>query len=164
MQLSRLSRTTSISNSFQPSKDSSISNSSVGERSNPLRQISSNSSVLYAIPPPLPPRVNDGRITQGKPSWLCTCRASSMLWAIAERGVSRPIRFMARSKRSRSSALSIASLLAPINSTPNRSRIPSRTRSSVQFSAVCPPIVGNKASGRSLSMILATVGHSTGSM
>ena len=46
MQLSALSRTTSISYSFQPSKDSSISNSLVGEASIPRLQISSNSSGL----------------------------------------------------------------------------------------------------------------------
>ena len=46
MQLSLESRTTSISNSFQPSRDSSISNSVVGERSSPRRQMVSNSSAL----------------------------------------------------------------------------------------------------------------------
>ncbi|MNI27173.1 hypothetical protein D3C73_808980 [compost metagenome] len=46
MQLSALSRTTSISNSFQPSNDSSISSSLVGEASRPRRQMVSNSSAL----------------------------------------------------------------------------------------------------------------------
>ncbi len=46
IQLSALSRTTSISYSFQPSSDSSISNSLVGEASRPRRQIVSNSSAL----------------------------------------------------------------------------------------------------------------------
>ncbi len=46
MQLSLLSRTTSISYSFQPISDSSISSSLVGERSRPRVQISSNSSRL----------------------------------------------------------------------------------------------------------------------
>ena len=46
MQLSLESRTTSISNSFQPSSDSSISSSVVGERSSPRWQIVSNSSRL----------------------------------------------------------------------------------------------------------------------
>ena len=46
MQLSALSRTTSISNSFQPIRLSSISSSLVGERSRPRLQISSNSSPL----------------------------------------------------------------------------------------------------------------------
>ena len=46
MQLSRLSRTTSISNSFQPSTDSSISTSLVGEASMPRSTISMNSDLL----------------------------------------------------------------------------------------------------------------------
>ena len=46
MQLSFLSRTTSISYSFQPINDSSISSSLVGDRSRPRAQISSNSSRL----------------------------------------------------------------------------------------------------------------------
>ena len=45
-ELSFLSRTTSISNSFQPSKDSSMSSSLVGDKSSPRPQISSNSSLL----------------------------------------------------------------------------------------------------------------------
>ena len=46
MQLSFLSRTTSISNSFQPIRDSSMSSSWVGEASSPRLQISWNSSML----------------------------------------------------------------------------------------------------------------------
>ena len=46
MQLSLWSRTTSISNSFQPISDSSISSSLVGEASRPRSQISTNSSRL----------------------------------------------------------------------------------------------------------------------
>ena len=68
MQLSTQSRTTSISNSFQPSSDSSINNSLVGDKSNPRSHISLNSSWLYAIPPPLPPSVKEGLIIQGNPS------------------------------------------------------------------------------------------------
>ena len=65
MQLSLESRTTSISYSFQPSKDSSIRSSFVGDASSPLSHIAINSSRLYAIPPPLPPIVNDGRMIAG---------------------------------------------------------------------------------------------------
>ncbi len=46
MQLSAWSRTTSISNSFQPSTDSSISTSCTGEARRPLPTSSSNSSLL----------------------------------------------------------------------------------------------------------------------
>ena len=45
-QLSALSRITSISNSFQPSRDSSISTSLTGERSSPRVTMVSNSSLL----------------------------------------------------------------------------------------------------------------------
>ena len=46
MQLSARSRTTSISNSFQPMRDSSIRSSLVGEASRPRLQMVSNSSAL----------------------------------------------------------------------------------------------------------------------
>ena len=46
MQLSSLSRTTSISNSFQPITDSSISTSWSGEASRPRATMVSNSSRL----------------------------------------------------------------------------------------------------------------------
>ncbi len=65
---------------------------------------------------------------------------------------------------SRSSALSIASREAPIISTPNFSSTPSRARSSAQLSAVCPPMVGSSASGRSFSMMRATICQVIGSM
>ena len=81
-----------------------------------------------------------------------------------ERADPRPIRVIAALNFSRSSALSIAFFVAPIISTSNLLSMPSRARSSAQFSAVCPPIVGSSASGRSRSMILATIGHVMGSM
>ena len=65
MQLSLRSRTTSISNSFQPTTDCSTRISLVGEASSPLSQISMNSSLFQATPPPLPPRVNEGRMITG---------------------------------------------------------------------------------------------------
>ena len=70
-----------------------------------------------------------------------------MLCAMRERGDSRPISRMALRKRSRSSAMSIASREAAISSTPYFSSTPSRTRSSAQLSAVWPPIVGSSALG-----------------
>ena len=72
----------------------------------------------------------------GKPTIACTCSASSMLCASAERGLASPMRAMADLNFSRSSALSIASLLAPIISTPYFSSTPSRARSSAVLSAV----------------------------
>ena len=87
-----------------------------------------------------------------------------MLRAMRERGVSRPISRMALRNSSRSSAMSIASREAAISSTPYFSSTPSRTRSSAVLSAVWPPIVGSSASGRSFSMMRATVRQLTGSM
>ena len=164
MQLSFLSRTTSISYSFQPSSDSSISSSLVGERSRPRIQISSKSSGFQAMPPPVPPSVKDGRIMQGKPSCACTCLASSSECAMALRGVSRPMDCIALSNSCLSSALSIASLLAPISSTPYFSRTPSRARSSAQFKPVWPPMVGRIASGFSFAMMFSTCCQRTGSI
>ena len=164
MQLSLRSRTTSISNSFQPSNDSSINSSCVGEKSRPRLHISTNSSLLYAMPPPVPPNVNDGRMTAGKPMSACTSSACSRLCAMPERAEPSPMRVIAALNFSRSSALSIAFFDAPISSTSNLLRTPSRARSSAQLSAVCPPIVGSSASGRSRSMIFAIIGQVIGSM
>jgi len=60
--------------------------------------------------------------------------------------------------------MSIAAREAAISSTPNFSSTPSRTRSSAVLSPVCPPMVGSSASGRSFSMMRATVCAFTGSM
>ena len=78
-------------------------------------------------------------------------------------GVSRPIFAIASRKSWRSSALSIASAVAPIISTPNLSSTPIFLSDSAVLSAVCPPIVGRSASGRSFSMILATISGVIGS-
>jgi hypothetical protein len=64
----------------------------------------------------------------------------------------------------RSSALSIASGEAPISSTPYCLSTPWRCRSSAQFSAVWPPIVGRIASGRSFAMMRSTTFQVIGSM
>ena len=90
--------------------------------------------------------------------------ASSMRVRDRERGDSRPISLMALRNSSRSSAMSMASREAPIISTPYFSSTPSRTRSSAVFSAVWPPMVGSSASGRSFSMMRATVRQLIGSM
>ena len=164
MQLSALSRTTSISNSFQPISDSSISSSVVGDASRPRLQMVSNSSALYAIPPPVPPMVKDGRIMTGKPRVFCTAQDSSSVCATSERAEPRPILVMAALNLDRSSALSIASGEAPISSHLYLSRTPWRCRSSAQFSAVCPPMVGKIASGRSLAMMRSTICQVIGSM
>ena len=57
----------------------------------------------------------------------------------------------------------MARAFAPISSTPNRSSVPSRTNAIATFNAVCPPIVGSSASGRSRSITLRTHSGVTGS-
>ena len=61
-----LSRITSISNSFQPMSDSSISTSWFSEASSPRDTIAANSSASCAMPPPVPPSVNPGRMMSGQ--------------------------------------------------------------------------------------------------
>ena len=87
---------------------------------------------------------------------------SVLTWC--ERGVSSPILVIASRNRSRSSALSMASAVAPIMVTSYLSRTPMRRSDSAVLSAVCPPMVGKSASGRSFSMILATISGVIGSM
>ena len=164
MQLSLLSRTTSISYSFQPSTDSSISTSVVGEASRPPATMCSNSSLLYAMPPPVPPRVKLGRITAGRPVSASPARASSIVCAMVDRGDSIPISDIASRNFNRSSARSITSALAPISSTPHRFNAPEASSFIAAFSAVCPPIVGRMASGRSLAMIFSTISGVIGSI
>ncbi len=108
--------------------------------------------------------VKDGRMMVGKPMAPCTCCASSMLWAMPERAEPRPMRVMACLNFSRSSAMSMASREAPIISTPYFSSTPCLARSSAQFSAVWPPMVGRTASGRSLAMMFSSTRQVIGSM
>ena len=100
----------------------------------------------------------------GKPMLAWTWSASSMLWAMAERAEPRPILVMAALNFSRSSALSMASREAPISSTPYFSSTPCLARSRAQLSAVCPPMVGSRASGRSLAMMFSSTRQWMGSM
>ncbi len=80
------------------------------------------------------------------------------------RGFSSPMRAIASRKSPRSSAISIASRRAPIISTPKRSRTPIASTASAVLSAVWPPMVGSSASGRSTSMMRATISGVIGSM
>ena len=95
MQLSFLSLTTSISYSFHPAIDSSINISFMGELWRPDFIISSNSFFVFAIPPPVPPKVSDGRIITGRPNFLSDLYESFTLLAISALGQSSPIFFMA---------------------------------------------------------------------
>ena len=108
--------------------------------------------------------VKDGRISVGKPTSACAASDSSMVWHTNDCGVCKPILAIASLKRPRSSALSIASSVAPISSTSYFANTPCLAKSSAQLSAVCPPMVGKMASGRSLAIIFSTVCHIIGSI
>ena len=108
------------------------------------------------MPPPVPPRVKEGRITAGRPTCASASRASARSCAITLRGLSMPISVIASRNFSRSSARSITSALAPISSTPCASRNPDACSAIAVLSAVCPPMVGRIASGFSRRMIRST--------
>ena len=65
-----------------------------------------------------------------------TSRASPRVYANPDSGTDRPMSVMALLKRSRSSAVAMASALAPIISTLKRSRIPPSWRALARFKAV----------------------------
>ena len=99
----------------------------------------------------------------GRPISSTTARASSSVWAMAELGTPRPISIIACLNWSRSSAVAMASALAPMSSTPCSSSTPASTRAMARFSAVWPPRVGSRASGCSRSMIRVRISRSRGS-
>ena len=136
IQLSFLSLTTSISNSFHPNRDSSIKTSLVGERSRPFSIIFKYSSSVNAIPPPDPPRVNEGLIIAGSPIDFKLFFASSIDLQIIDFAHSRPMSVIFFLNFSLSSAFSMASELAPINSILYFSKIPSFLSAIAALSAV----------------------------
>ncbi len=115
------------------------------------------------MPPPTPPSVNDGRMIAGKPV-ICTSSSASL----SERasplcGTSRPISRIASRKSSRSSPTLMASICAPMSSTPYLASVPFSCSATARFSAVWPPTVGSTASGRSAAMICAAISGVSGS-
>jgi hypothetical protein len=155
---------TSSSYSFQPAIDRSIRISLIGLAARPMAARRTKSSGVVAMPVPLPPRMKAGRMTTGSPMRPTTSRASSRLWAVAEGGTWSPISCMAALNRSRSSAVAIASAVAPISSGAPGTPTALRSTSSIaRLSAVWPPSVGSTASGRSRSMMAARWSASSGS-
>ena len=75
-----------------------------------------------------------------------------------------PMRSIACLNSNRSSAFWIAARLAPINSTPYLARVPFSARVTARLRAVWPPMVGSRASGRSISITRATTSGVSGSM
>ncbi len=162
--LSSRSRITSISYSFQPMIDSSIKTSVTGDWSSPFCTSESKSSLLYAMAEPLPPIVNDGRTTAGRPTSASASRASASVWTVKPLQTSSPIFSIAFLNWSRSSALAMTLALAAIISTPYFSSTPLASRSIATFRPVWPPRVGSSASGRSFAMTFSTICQVSGSM
>ena len=100
----------------------------------------------------------------GSPTVSSASSASSKLFTVRARAQCRPIFSIATRNSSRSSAFSMESGRAPIISTPNFSSVPSLSSARAVFSAVWPPMVGSSASGRSASMMRATVAGVIGSI
>ncbi len=162
--LSRRSRITSSSYSFQPAIDSSTSTSPIMLASMPRPASSSSPRASCATPPPEPPRVKEGRMMTGKPRSAAAARASSRLWARPLRGTSRPIACIAALNSLRSSALRIASRSAPMRRTPWRSSTPRSASWMARLRPVWPPRVGRSASGFSRAMIFSSIATVIGSM
>ena len=162
--LSLLSRITSSSYSFHPRTDSSISTWLVGLSLMAFLRFSVYSFILYAMLPPVPPMVKEGLRISGK---LCSSRhfipsSNEPTWVLL--GVLNPSLSIAALKSSLSSAFLMAGSLAPMSSTLCLSRMPLSESSIARFNAVCPPIVGSRASGRSFSIIISRNSSVSGSM
>ena len=158
--LSFLSLSSSSSNSFQPSMARSTSTSCIGDAVKPLSNAASSSSLCITIPPPDPPKVNEGLITMGSPICCANSFPSSSELAVFASATGTPSAIIHFLNNSRSSALSIALISTPINRTLNRSHIPNSSPSLARLSAVCPPMVGSTASisfSSSICSMLSTV-------
>ena len=166
-QLSARSRITSSSNSFQPAIDDSMRISLMGLASRPSAAMRRNSSTRRRDAG-APAAEDVGRPHDDAAARCARPRrmASSRVWATPDAGTSRPISTMAALNRSRSSAVAMASALAPIISgVPGRADARrARTSSMARLSAVWPPSVGSTASGRSRSMISSSTSAVSGSM
>ncbi len=117
------------------------------------------------MPPPVPPRVNDGRMISGRPISCSTAQASSIertvrlsgqLQADLRHGVAEQLPVLRLGDR-----LGAGADHLDAEALEDTRRL---TSSMATFSAVCPPIVGSSASGRSRSMIFSMVAAVIGSM
>ena len=163
-QLSARSRMTSSSNSFHPAIDVSMRISVIGLAARPSAAMRSSSSAVCAMPVPRPPRMYAGRTMTGRPTASATARASSTVWAMPLAGTSSPISTIAALNRSRSSAVAMASALAPMSSgQPGTPTTPRSNRAMARLRPVCPPSVGRTASGRSRSMMRSSTSGVSGS-
>ena len=161
--LSMRSRISSSSYSFQPRTDSSRSTSVTGLASSPAPAIRRSWASSRAMPEPVPPRVNEGRMITGKPSSAAAASHCARVWQIRLSGTSAPRPVTICLNWLRSSPARMASMLAPMSSTPYRASVPASCSRTAAFSAVWPPRVGRIASGRSLAMTFSRTSWVIGS-
>ena len=161
MQLSRASRTTSYSISFQPRSDSSTSTCAVPPPK--ARSMAASScSFVSQIAEPLPPSEYAPRRITGRPSMRTAARTSSGLSHAAERAVFTPISSRRRLKRRRSSVSRTVSTGVPSTRTPYFASTPLVSSATPQLSAVCPPKDSVMASTSSRTITCSTKCGSTG--
>ena len=98
------------------------------------------------------------------PIWRAIAFDSSKVEAVPLGHTATPILAIASLNSFLSSAFSIAGNFAPINSTLYLSKTPFFANATAKLRAVCPPIVGNKASGRSLAITFSTISGVSGSI
>ena len=144
--LSFLSLNNSSSYSFQPSKALSINTSWIGDASNPLVSNSSKFSELWTKEAPVPPRVNEGLITNGNPKFWAISFPFKKEFAVSAGATGISIFLRSSLNLCLSSVMLIASMSTPIISTLKSSQIPFSSASIHKFKAVWPPIVGSTAS------------------
>jgi len=134
--LPKLSRNNSSSYSFQPMIDCSTNTSCVGEACKPLLRAASKSFGSLTKPPPVPPKVNEGRITKGKPVSCAISLPSKKERAVRPLQTPTPISSIFKRNFSRSSVVSIALMSTPMIRTPYFSQIPAASQSIAKFNAV----------------------------
>ena len=120
--------------------------------------------MVFAIPPPDPPKVKEGLIIAGNPIFLNTFFEFEKELSISDFGKSSLISLIAFLKRALSSAFDIADAFAPINSTLYFLSVPFFSIVIAVFNAVCPPIVGRIAQGFSFLIIFSTISGVIGSI
>ena len=123
-----------------------------------------NSSSSYANPPPVPPRVNAGRRTTGKPISFAISSPCSSLFAMSDWITGSPRSSQSSLKSSLSSARSMLLLLVPRSSTRHSLSTPFFSSCIARLRPVCPPMPGRIASGLSYLIILARYSRVSGSM
>ena len=137
MQLSNLSRTTSYSISFHPSRYSSIRICLV--LASARREISVSCFLFLATPESCPPSEKPPRTITGKPIFFAAPSASFSLFTAILFGYLAPISSKVLTKRCLSSVFSIAAVGVPKTLTLYFAKVPVLTSSKPQFRAVCPP-------------------------